>query len=68
MALIEFNDDVGGRHPWEVLNTQRSEVKMPYCKVVVYGVTYVPVLNIIDCPLVLSTSAQYYLCPWIEYS
>jgi hypothetical protein len=36
MALIEFNDDVGGRHPWEVLNTQRSEVKMPYCKVVVY--------------------------------
>ena len=36
MALIEFNDDVGGRHPWEVLNTQRSEVKTPYCKVVVY--------------------------------
>ena len=36
MALIEFNDDVGGRHPWGVLNTQRSEVKMPYCKVVVY--------------------------------
>ena len=35
MALIEFNDDVGG-HPWEVLNTQRSEVKTPYCKVVVY--------------------------------
>jgi hypothetical protein len=27
MALIEFNDDIGGRHPWEVLNTQRSEVK-----------------------------------------
>ena len=25
-------------------------------------------LNILDCPLVLSTSAQYYLCPWIEYS
>ena len=36
MALIEFNDDVGGSHPWEVLNTQRSEVKTPYCKVVVY--------------------------------
>ena len=36
MALIGFNDDVGGRHPWEVLNTQRSEVKTPYCKVVVY--------------------------------
>ena len=36
MALIEFNDDVGGRHPWEVLNTQRSEVKTPYCRVVVY--------------------------------
>jgi hypothetical protein len=36
MALIEFNDDVGSRHPWEVLNTQRSEVKTPYCKVVVY--------------------------------
>ena len=36
MALIEFNDDVGGRHPWEVLNTQRSAVKTPYCKVVVY--------------------------------
>ena len=36
MALIEFNNDVGGRHPWEVLNTQRLEVKMPYCKVVVY--------------------------------
>ena len=35
MALIEFNDDVGGHHPWEVLNTQRSEVKTPYCKVVV---------------------------------
>jgi hypothetical protein len=33
MALIEFNDDVGGRHPWEVLKTQRSEVKTPYCKV-----------------------------------
>ena len=32
------------------------------------NVTYVPVLNILDCPLVLSTSAQYYLCPWIEYS
>jgi pyrrolidone-carboxylate peptidase len=31
------------------------------------NVTYVPVLNILDCPLVLSTSAQYYLCPWIEY-
>ena len=37
MALIEFNNDVGGRHPWEVLNTQRSEVKTPYCKVVVYS-------------------------------
>jgi hypothetical protein len=24
MALIEFNDDVGGRHPWEVLNTQNA--------------------------------------------
>ena len=36
MALIEFNHDVGGRHPWEVLNTQRSEVKTPYCKVIVY--------------------------------
>ena len=37
MALIEINNDVGGRHPWEVLNTQRSEVKTtPYCKVVVY--------------------------------
>ena len=36
MALIEFNNDVGGRHPWEVLNTQRSEVKTSYCKVVVY--------------------------------
>ena len=36
MALIEFNDDVGGRHPWGVQNTQRSEVKTPYCKVVVY--------------------------------
>jgi hypothetical protein len=35
MALIEFNYDVGGRHPWEVLNTQKSEVKTPYCKVVV---------------------------------
>ena len=23
MALIEFNDDVEGRHPWEVLNTQK---------------------------------------------
>ena len=32
------------------------------------NVTFVPVLNILDCPLVLSTSAQYYLCPWIEYS
>jgi hypothetical protein len=31
MALIEFNDDVEGRHPWDVLNTQRSEVKTPYC-------------------------------------
>ena len=30
MDLIEFNDDVGDRHPWEVLNTQRSEVKTPY--------------------------------------
>jgi hypothetical protein len=36
MALVEFNDDVGGRHSCEVLNTQRSEVKTPYCKVVVY--------------------------------
>ena len=36
MALIEFNNDVGGCHPWEVLNTQRSEVKTPYCKVVFY--------------------------------
>ena len=36
MALIEFNDDVGGRHSWEGLNIQRSEVKTPYCKVVVY--------------------------------
>ena len=36
MALIEFNNDVGGRHTWEVLNTQRSEVKTPYWKVVVY--------------------------------
>jgi hypothetical protein len=32
------------------------------------SVTYVPGLNILDCPLVLSTSAQCYLCPWIEYS
>ena len=36
MALIEFNDDVAVRHPWEVLNTQRSEVKTPYYKVVIY--------------------------------
>ena len=39
MALIEFNDDDGSRHPWEVLiyiNTQRSEVKTPFCKVVIY--------------------------------
>ena len=36
MALIEFNGDVGGRHSWEVLNTQRSEIKTLYCKVVVY--------------------------------
>ena len=36
MALIEFNDDVEGRHPWEVLSSQRSEVKTPYCKVVVH--------------------------------
>jgi hypothetical protein len=35
-TYVVFNDDVGGRHPWEVLNTQRSEVKTPYCKVVVY--------------------------------
>ena len=34
MALIVFNNDVRGRHPWEVLNTQRSEVKTPYYKVV----------------------------------
>jgi hypothetical protein len=34
----------------------------------VSNVTYVPGLNILDCPLVLSTSAQCYLCPWIEYS
>ena len=32
------------------------------------NVTYVPGLNILDCPLVLSTSAQCYLCPWIEHS
>ena len=32
MALIEFNDDVAGRHPWEVLNTQRSEVKTPIAR------------------------------------
>jgi hypothetical protein len=32
------------------------------------NVTYVSGLNILDCPLVLSTSVQCYLCPWIEYS
>jgi hypothetical protein len=32
------------------------------------NVTYVPGLNILDCSLVLSTSVQCYLCPWIEYS
>ena len=32
------------------------------------NITYVPGLNILDCSLVLSTSAQCYLCPWIEYS
>ena len=36
MALIEFNDDVAGYHPWEILNSQRSEVKTPYRKVVIY--------------------------------
>ena len=36
MALIEFNDDVAGRHSWEAINTQRSEVKTPFCKVVIY--------------------------------
>jgi hypothetical protein len=35
-AAVDSNDDVGGRHPREVLNTQKSEVKTPYCKVVVY--------------------------------
>ena len=32
------------------------------------NVTYVPGLNILDCSLVLSTSDQWYLYPWIEYS
>jgi hypothetical protein len=36
VILQRWISDVGGRHPWEVLSTQRSEVKTPYCKVVVY--------------------------------
>ena len=28
MTLIEFNDDVAGRHSWEALNTQRSFISL----------------------------------------
>ena len=32
MALIEFNDDVGGRHPWEVLTPKGCKSKRPIAR------------------------------------
>jgi hypothetical protein len=53
MALIEFNDDVGGRHPWEVLNTQRSVI---FCNLTAMDIENDQIINSTEADAAVDTT------------